>query len=72
MEFAAKAELPKLNNLLIPRTKGFFAITQQLKNRFDAVYSTTLCFNTYVICITLILIGYVRNFAFIRQSYDLC
>lgn len=46
MEFAAKAELPKLNNLLIPRTKGFFAITQQLKNRFDAVYSTTLCFNT--------------------------
>jgi len=46
MEFAAKTGLPQLNNLLIPRTKGFHAITQRLKNRFDAVYSATLCFNT--------------------------
>lgn len=46
MEFAEKAGLPHLNNLLIPRTKGFFAITQQLRGRFDAIYSGTLCFNT--------------------------
>ncbi|EFX76870.1 1-acyl-sn-glycerol-3-phosphate acyltransferase gamma-like [Daphnia pulex] len=46
MEFAAKKGLPHLNNLLIPRTRGFFAITQQLKQNFDAVYSCTLCFNT--------------------------
>lgn len=46
MEFAAKTGLPHLKHLLIPRTKGFFAITQQLRNHFDAVYSGTLCFNT--------------------------
>ncbi len=46
MEFASKSRLPHLKNLLIPRTKGFFAITQELKHNFDAVYSGTLCFNT--------------------------
>lgn len=46
MDFAAKAGLPHLDNLLIPRTKGFFAITQELRHNFKSVYSGTLCFNT--------------------------
>jgi len=46
MDFAAKAGLPHLKHLLVPRTKGFYAITQQLRGKFDAVYSATLCFNT--------------------------
>ncbi|XP_059351015.1 1-acyl-sn-glycerol-3-phosphate acyltransferase gamma-like [Daphnia carinata] len=45
MEFAARKGLPHLKHLLIPRTRGFFAITQQLKQNFGAVYSGTLCFN---------------------------
>jgi len=46
MEFASKTGLPHLKHLLTPRTKGFHAITQQLTGKLDAVYSTTLCFNT--------------------------
>jgi len=46
MEFAARTGQSHLKHLLLPRTKGFYAITQQLRGKFDAVYSTTLCFNT--------------------------
>jgi len=46
MEFATKTGMPHMKHLLMPRTKGFHAITQQLRGKFDAVYSTTLCFNT--------------------------
>jgi len=49
MEFAKKAGLPEMKHLLVPRTKGFYALTQQLRGKFDVIYSGTLCFDTYCI-----------------------
>ncbi|KAJ8466083.1 hypothetical protein OPV22_028635 [Ensete ventricosum] len=41
-QFAAENGLPILRNLLIPKTKGFFACLEVLRNSLDAVYDVTI------------------------------
>eukprot|EP00850_Spirogloea_muscicola_P001134 SM000004S15004 [mRNA] locus=s4:761249:763216:+ [translate_table: standard] len=43
--YAAKLGLPALNNVLVPRTKGFFACLTPLRNSIDAVYDLTIGYN---------------------------
>ncbi len=40
--YAAERGLPKLEHLLLPRTKGFVATVQGLGDHLDAVYDTTI------------------------------
>ncbi|KAG6520608.1 hypothetical protein ZIOFF_017667 [Zingiber officinale] len=41
-QFAAENGLPILKNVLIPKTKGFFACLEALRNSLDAVYDITI------------------------------
>lgn len=41
-QFASENGLPILKNLLIPKTKGFFACLEALSNSLDAVYDVTI------------------------------
>jgi len=44
-EFAKKKDLPILNNVLIPRSKGFAATVQALQDTAGAVYDLTIVYN---------------------------
>ncbi|XP_057550491.1 probable 1-acyl-sn-glycerol-3-phosphate acyltransferase 5 [Amaranthus tricolor] len=41
-KYAAEHGLPILNNVLLPKTKGFFACIDELRNTLDAVYDVTI------------------------------
>eukprot|EP00245_Coleochaete_scutata_P001988 TRINITY_DN12521_c0_g1_i1.p1 TRINITY_DN12521_c0_g1~~TRINITY_DN12521_c0_g1_i1.p1 ORF type:complete len:394 (+),score=50.34 TRINITY_DN12521_c0_g1_i1:98-1279(+) len=43
--FAAKRGLPLLNNVLLPRTRGFISCFMPLRYTFDAVYDLTIGYN---------------------------
>jgi len=43
-EYAKKKDLPHLNNVLLPRTKGFIATITSLRDEFDAVYDLTYAY----------------------------
>ncbi len=42
--FAEERGLPRLEHLLLPRTKGFVATVQGLRDHLDAVYDTTIAY----------------------------
>ncbi|KAL2927492.1 putative 1-acyl-sn-glycerol-3-phosphate acyltransferase 4 [Bienertia sinuspersici] len=41
-KYAADHGLPVLKNVLLPKTKGFFACLEELRNSLDAVYDVTI------------------------------
>lgn len=41
-KYAAEHGLPVLNHVLLPKTKGFFACVEELRNSLDAVYDVTI------------------------------
>lgn len=43
-QFAAENGLPILNNVLIPKTKGFYACVEGLRSSLDAVYDVTIAY----------------------------
>ncbi|XP_043712638.1 probable 1-acyl-sn-glycerol-3-phosphate acyltransferase 5 [Telopea speciosissima] len=43
-EFAADYGLPILKNVLLPKTKGFYACLENLRNSLDAVYDVTIAY----------------------------
>lgn len=43
-EYARKKDLPVLNHLLVPRTKGFVATVSQLRTELDAIYDVTYAY----------------------------
>ncbi|KAJ4886899.1 putative 1-acyl-sn-glycerol-3-phosphate acyltransferase 5 [Raphanus sativus] len=45
-KFAAEHGLPVLNNVLLPRTKGFVSCLQELSCSLDAVYDVTIGYKT--------------------------
>uniref|UniRef100_A0A1J3DFG0 1-acylglycerol-3-phosphate O-acyltransferase n=1 Tax=Noccaea caerulescens TaxID=107243 RepID=A0A1J3DFG0_NOCCA len=45
-KFAAENGLPVLNNVLLPRTKGFVSCLQELSCSLDAVYDVTIGYKT--------------------------
>lgn len=46
--YALANQLPLLEHVLIPRTKGFIATVQGLENNFDAIYDLTIGFEKFV------------------------
>ncbi|XP_056696194.1 probable 1-acyl-sn-glycerol-3-phosphate acyltransferase 5 isoform X2 [Spinacia oleracea] len=42
--FAAENGLPMLNNVLLPKTKGFYACLDTLRSSLDAVYDVTIAY----------------------------
>jgi lysocardiolipin and lysophospholipid acyltransferase len=44
-KFAKANDLPILNNVLIPRTKGFCALIEGLRSRCDSVYDFTIVYD---------------------------
>jgi len=60
-KFAAKRNLPKLNHVLLPRTKGFVATCEGLGGHVDAVYDLTIGYETGVPTIFQWSKGYVKN-----------
>lgn len=43
-QFAAENGLPILKNVLLPKTKGFYACVEALRNSLDAVYDITIAY----------------------------
>ncbi|KAH7689732.1 1-acylglycerol-3-phosphate O-acyltransferase protein [Dioscorea alata] len=43
-QFAAENNLPILKNVLIPKTKGFYACLESLRNTLNAVYDVTIAY----------------------------
>ncbi|XP_060189972.1 probable 1-acyl-sn-glycerol-3-phosphate acyltransferase 4 isoform X1 [Lycium barbarum] len=43
-EFATKTGLPVLKNVLLPKTKGFYACLEILRSSLDAVYDVTIAY----------------------------
>ncbi|XP_050235138.1 probable 1-acyl-sn-glycerol-3-phosphate acyltransferase 5 [Mercurialis annua] len=41
-KYAAENGLPIMNNVLLPKTKGFYACLEDLRSRLDAVYDVTI------------------------------
>lgn len=48
MEFARSRGLPLLKHHLVPRTKGFCFLMQQMKGTIDAIYDITICYHDEV------------------------
>ncbi|KAK1317923.1 putative 1-acyl-sn-glycerol-3-phosphate acyltransferase 5 [Acorus calamus] len=46
-QFAAENGLPILNNVLLPKTKGFYASLHSLRSSLDAVYDVTIAYNDH-------------------------
>jgi len=44
LKFAAERGLPKLNHVLLPRTKGFVTLVQSLPTAIPALYDTTVAY----------------------------
>lgn len=44
-KFSQEHGLPKLDNVLVPRTKGFYACVSQLRDSLDAVYDLSIAYN---------------------------
>uniref|UniRef100_A0A2P2J6N0 1-acylglycerol-3-phosphate O-acyltransferase n=1 Tax=Rhizophora mucronata TaxID=61149 RepID=A0A2P2J6N0_RHIMU len=45
-KYAAQNGLPILNNVLLPKTKGFYACLEELRGSLDAVYDVTIGYKT--------------------------
>ncbi|XP_021896409.1 probable 1-acyl-sn-glycerol-3-phosphate acyltransferase 4 [Carica papaya] len=43
-EYASKAGLPKLTNVLLPKTKGFSICLEALRDTIDAVYDVSIAY----------------------------
>lgn len=61
-EYAKKANLPVLSNVLLPRTKGFAAAVEGLRGHIAAVYDVTIAYPTGIPSLWQMLQGYTREF----------
>ncbi|HIA02529.1 MAG TPA: acyltransferase [Myxococcales bacterium] len=59
--FAVERGLPQLNHLLLPRTKGFVAAVQGLREHLDAVYDATIAYENGVPSLWQWAKGYVQK-----------
>eukprot|EP00457_Paulinella_chromatophora_P010427 gb/GEZN01010529.1/.p1 GENE.gb/GEZN01010529.1/~~gb/GEZN01010529.1/.p1 ORF type:complete len:382 (-),score=18.20 gb/GEZN01010529.1/:85-1161(-) len=48
-KFADDRQLPKLNNVLLPRKKGFIYICSKLPRTLAAIYTVTCCYQTHTL-----------------------
>jgi 1-acyl-sn-glycerol-3-phosphate acyltransferase len=60
-EYAEKQGLPRLEHVLLPRTKGFVASVQSLRGHVDAVYDLTIGYVGGVPTLWQWIKGYVRR-----------
>ena len=59
--FAVERGLPQLKHLLLPRTKGFVATVQGLREHLDAVYDATIAYENGVPSLWQWAKGYVQK-----------